>query len=67
MTLEAGKVPGPLEIRAMPHVVVEARIRDSQGRPAIGENFQLFGQVDAGGEDAGSNWSCRARMISGMA
>ena len=50
VTLEEGKMPDPLEIRALPHVVVEAHCRDSKGRPAIGWNFQLVGQVDAEGK-----------------
>ena len=50
VTLKEGNPPGPLEIRAMPSVVVEARIRDSKGRPAIGQTFQLAGQVDAEGK-----------------
>ncbi len=45
VTLQEGKTPEPIIIRAKPHVVVEARVVDSRGRPAIGENFQLYGQL----------------------
>lgn len=49
VTLQGGKRPEPLEIRALPHVVVEAHLRDGRGRPIIGRNFQLVGTLDSEG------------------
>jgi hypothetical protein len=46
VTLNDGETPAPIEIRALPSVVVEARIRDSGGRPKAGFSIALSGSPD---------------------
>ncbi len=58
ITLKEGETPDPLEIRAVPHVVVEAQIYDSQGKPRSGHEQFLNGRID------GDFWSTRTRPTS---
>jgi protocatechuate 3,4-dioxygenase beta subunit len=46
ITLEAGKQPEPLAVRAVPHVTVEARYFDSKGKPTRGHECFIWGQLD---------------------
>lgn len=46
VVLEAGKVPAPVEIRAVPHVVIEAQYFNSQGKPTVGHDCYIFGRRD---------------------
>ncbi len=48
ITLKDGETPRPLEIRALPHVVVEATFHDSKGRPWKGPNLAavVHGRID---------------------
>jgi beta-lactamase regulating signal transducer with metallopeptidase domain/protocatechuate 3,4-dioxygenase beta subunit len=46
LTLKAGEQPEPLEVRAVPHVVIEAQYYDSKGKPTRGHAGHLFGQMD---------------------
>jgi beta-lactamase regulating signal transducer with metallopeptidase domain/protocatechuate 3,4-dioxygenase beta subunit len=46
LTLTAGEQPEPLEIRAVPHVVIEAQYYNSKGQTTRGHAGHLFGQVD---------------------
>jgi beta-lactamase regulating signal transducer with metallopeptidase domain len=46
--LEEGKTPDPLEIRAVPHVVVEAQIYNGKGEKRSGHEIHLAGRIDAG-------------------
>jgi hypothetical protein len=46
LTLKAGEGPAPLEVRAVPHVVIEAQYYDGKGKPTRGHAGHLFGQVD---------------------
>jgi hypothetical protein len=46
LTLKADEQPEPLEIRAVPHVVIEAQYYDSKGKPSRGHAGHLFGQID---------------------
>jgi 5-hydroxyisourate hydrolase-like protein (transthyretin family) len=46
VTLTAGEGPAPLEVRAVPHVVIEAQYYDSKGKTTRGHAGHLFGQVD---------------------
>jgi beta-lactamase regulating signal transducer with metallopeptidase domain len=46
LTLKAGEQPEPLEIRAVPHVVIEAQYYNSKGKPTRGHAGHLFGQMD---------------------
>ncbi len=46
LTLKAGEQPEPLEIRAVPHVVIEAQYYDSKGKTTRGHAGHLFGQMD---------------------
>jgi hypothetical protein len=48
VTLTGGETPEPLEIRASPHVVIEAQWLDSKGKPTWGFESHIFGQVDGG-------------------
>jgi hypothetical protein len=46
LTLKAGEQPESLEVRAVPHVVIEAQYLDSKGQPTRGHAGHLFGQMD---------------------
>jgi len=48
VTLTEGGTPEPLEIRASPHVVIEAQWLDSKGKPTWGFESHIFGKVDGG-------------------
>ncbi|MHB1425182.1 MAG: M56 family metallopeptidase [Gemmataceae bacterium] len=56
-TLKAGEQPEPLEIRAVPHVVIEAQYYDSKGKPTRGHAGHMFGQMDKN-----SHWFGQAKM-----
>jgi hypothetical protein len=45
----AGEEPEPLEVRAVPHVVIEAQYYDSKGQKTRGHAGHLFGQMDKNG------------------
>jgi beta-lactamase regulating signal transducer with metallopeptidase domain/5-hydroxyisourate hydrolase-like protein (transthyretin family) len=57
LTLKAGEQPEPLEIRAVPHVVIEAQYYDSKGKQIRGHAGHLFGQMDKG-----NFWFTQAKM-----
>jgi hypothetical protein len=42
-----GSQPKPLEIRAVPHVIVQGTYLDSAGKPRRGHEVRLFGRVDS--------------------
>ena len=46
VSLQEGETPEPLEIRASPHVVIEAQWVDGKGKPTSGFAGHLFGQID---------------------
>ncbi|MHC5545033.1 hypothetical protein ACYOEI_42900, partial [Singulisphaera rosea] len=46
VTLKDGEPPAPLEIHALPHVVIEGRWMDSKGLPKSGWQSSIFGQLD---------------------
>jgi len=48
VTLTEGETPEPLEIRASPHVVIEAQWLDSKGKPTWGFESHIFARVDGG-------------------
>src|SRR5262249_43654243 len=48
VTLEDGNNPDPLEIRASPHVVIEAQYFDGNGKPTKGYGGHIFGWIDGG-------------------
>jgi hypothetical protein len=48
ITIAGGAAPGPLEIRAVPHVVIQGTYLNSAGRPRTGSEVTLFGRVDGG-------------------
>jgi beta-lactamase regulating signal transducer with metallopeptidase domain len=48
VTLKEGQAPEPLEVRAVPHVTVEAQYYDSKGKPTRGHSSFIFGQIDGG-------------------
>jgi beta-lactamase regulating signal transducer with metallopeptidase domain/protocatechuate 3,4-dioxygenase beta subunit len=48
VTLKAGIVPEPLEVRASPSVLVEAQYYDSKGKTTRGHAPFVFGQIDGG-------------------
>jgi hypothetical protein len=51
VTLKDGETPAPMEVRALPSVVVEAPIRDSGGRTRAGFPFFLSGSLDLDRKD----------------
>jgi beta-lactamase regulating signal transducer with metallopeptidase domain/uncharacterized GH25 family protein len=46
VSLQEGDTPEPLEIRASPHVVIEAQWVDGKGNPTSGFAGHLFGRID---------------------
>lgn len=44
--LKAGADPEPIEVRAVPHVAVEAQYLDSKGKPTRGHSAHVFGRID---------------------
>jgi len=54
LTIREGEAPAPLEIRALPSVVVEGQWVDSKGQPKGGWSSFVFGRLD------GSSWSAQA-------
>jgi len=48
VTLKEGETPEPLEVRASPHVVIEAQWVDSKGKPTTGFAGHIFGKIDGG-------------------
>jgi beta-lactamase regulating signal transducer with metallopeptidase domain len=55
VTLKEGQKPEPIEVRAVPHVIVEAQYYDSKGNPRRGHSPHIFGQID------GQSWFTEAR------
>jgi beta-lactamase regulating signal transducer with metallopeptidase domain len=55
LTLKAGEKPEPIEVRAAPHVVIEAQAYDSKGKKARSHEFFVFGQID------GTSWFGQAK------
>jgi hypothetical protein len=55
VTIKDGEKPEPLELRAVPHVVVQAQYYDAQGKPRRGHAPFLFGQID------GKSWFTDAK------
>jgi uncharacterized GH25 family protein len=55
VTLKTGTATEPLEIRAVPHVVVEAQIYNSKGEKRSGHDIHLAGNIDGG------FWAARCR------
>jgi len=47
-TLKERETPEPLEIRAVPHVIVEAQLYNSKGEKRSGHEIDLFGKIDGG-------------------
>lgn len=54
-SIAGGVAPGPIEIRAVPHVTIKARYFDSAGKPRSGHDQTLFGFVDGGSYVADSS------------
>jgi hypothetical protein len=48
VVLKEGEAPAPVEIRAAPHVVVEAQLYDSKGKKRSGHEIDLAGEIDGG-------------------
>jgi beta-lactamase regulating signal transducer with metallopeptidase domain/protocatechuate 3,4-dioxygenase beta subunit len=46
VTLKDGQKPEPIEVRAIPHVIIEAQYLDSKGKPTRGHEMFIFGQLD---------------------
>jgi beta-lactamase regulating signal transducer with metallopeptidase domain len=55
VALKEGDKPEPIEVRAVPHVVVEAQYYDSKGNPRRGHSPHIFGQID------GQSWFTEAK------
>ena len=56
VALKEGETPEPLEIRASPHVVIEAQWVDGKGKPTSGFGAHIFGQIGDG------NWAGEAKV-----
>ena len=50
LILKEGKQPEPIEVRAVPHVILQAQHYDSKGKKSRGHAFFVFGQLD------GNSW-----------
>jgi hypothetical protein len=48
VTLKEGEQPEPLEVRAVPHVTIEAQYVDSKGQPRTGHECFIHGRIDKG-------------------
>jgi beta-lactamase regulating signal transducer with metallopeptidase domain/uncharacterized GH25 family protein len=48
VTLKEGEPPDPVEIRAVPHVIVEAQLYTSKGEKRSGHEIVLAGEIDGG-------------------
>jgi uncharacterized GH25 family protein len=46
VTLNAGTEKQPIEVRAVPHITIEAQYLDSKGKPTRGHNCHIFGRID---------------------
>jgi beta-lactamase regulating signal transducer with metallopeptidase domain/protocatechuate 3,4-dioxygenase beta subunit len=46
VTLKDGSSPESIEVRAAPHVVIEAQYRDSKGKPTHGHEGHIFGRFN---------------------
>ena len=46
LTIKEGETPAPLEIRALPSVVIEGHWVDSKGQPKGGWSSFVFGKMD---------------------
>jgi beta-lactamase regulating signal transducer with metallopeptidase domain len=46
VTLTEGEKPEPVEVRAVPHVTVEAQYLDSKGKPTRGHDCFIWGRID---------------------
>jgi hypothetical protein len=44
--VKVGANPDPVEVRAVPHVTIEAQYFDSQGKPTRGHSCHVVGQLD---------------------
>src|SRR5262249_29396602 len=56
LTIQQGETPAPLEIRALPTVVIEGRWFDSKGQPGRGFSPLIGGKMD------GSSWIAEAHV-----
>jgi hypothetical protein len=57
VTLKAGDQPEQMEIRAVPHVVIEAQYYDNKGQKTRGHAGHMFGRMDKN-----SFWFAQAKM-----
>jgi protocatechuate 3,4-dioxygenase beta subunit len=48
LVLKEDETPEPLEVRAVPHVVIEAQHYDGKGKKSRGHEFHIFGRIDGG-------------------
>ena len=46
VVIQEGEAPEPVEVRAMPHVVIEGQVFDGKGRKRGGHEIHLFGRID---------------------
>jgi hypothetical protein len=57
--LKTGTEPEFVELRAIPHVTIEARYLDSKGKPTLWKNLRVDGQID------GMRWETHTKLIDG--
>jgi beta-lactamase regulating signal transducer with metallopeptidase domain/uncharacterized GH25 family protein len=70
VTLKDGEKPEKLEVRAVPHVIIQAQYVDSKGKPCRGHSPFIFGQIDKqfwfGEARADANGKIVVRVPHGM-
>jgi uncharacterized GH25 family protein len=59
VTLKAGADPEPVDVRAVPHVTIEAQYLDAQGKPTRGHAPHVTGRID------GTFWFAEAKADAG--
>lgn len=70
VTLKGGADPERIEVRAVPHVRIEAQYVDSQGKPTRGHSCHVFGRIDGvfwfGDAKADANGKVVAQVPHGL-
>jgi beta-lactamase regulating signal transducer with metallopeptidase domain len=64
LVLKADIQPEPIEVRASPHVVIEAQCYDSAGKPTRSHEFHVFGQIDGGYWFGQSSADASGRLVA---
>src|SRR5262249_20256223 len=57
VNLQDGQPPDPIEVRAVPHVIIAAQYVDSKGNPTRGHEGHIFGQMNKN-----DHWFAQGKM-----